>query len=528
MEKHKTGNKTKISDRRRFFEIMEVLSKYGLSYIFSRFRIRKHPKDRGVRVRKALEELGTTFIKLGQMLSTRYDLLPVDIILELTKLQDDVPPISFVEYQQVLQQAYSSVQEVFLYIEPNPLGAASIAQVHRALLLDGSEVVVKVRRPGIPEQVDRDIQVLKGIASFAQHFPLFRDFDLQGIVEDFGMGVRREMNFLHEAKALERFNRAFRLNDTVFAPVPVMEHCREDVLVMQYIPGIKFSELIAKSAKELPFQVDVPKMVEQGADAMFQQSFVLGFLHGDPHPGNLIATRDGKLFFIDFGQVNLIDKHTRHFLMEMVFAITRRDAELMTQILIEHFPMKNEDFFCTDVKGLFSEYYGKPLSEFNMSEMVLEVFKLIRKYHIQVPSQLLLMGKIILMIESIARRLDPGFNAIAFTENYLQKRWPSLFADRLQELKEMALWKFLMLPRRWNDLEKFFESGKLKMDIQASRVERLLYGLRLSVNSLAVSIIIAALLISINNFKNQTIAYLAVVLLGVFLVYEILFGERRG
>jgi len=520
--------RTGKTGRGRFFEIMELISKYGFSYLFSRLNVKKHPQDRGIRVRKLLEELGPTFIKLGQMLSTRYDLLPLDIIQELVKLQDDVPPISFDRFCAILDERYGDRQKVFLYIQEKPLAAASIAQVHRALLLDGKEAVVKVRRPQAMETVADDVALLMAIAQFSQHFPFFKDFDLSGLIQDFGRSIRRELNFLNEAAALEQFARFFRMNDKIGSPEPYRDLCHEDVLVMEYVPGLRFSELLQLPGDALPFPVDKRSLINAGADSLFQQCFILGFLHADPHPGNLIVTRSGKLYFLDFGQVNVIDRHTRRFLLEMILALTKRDALLLSQILLENFPLKNEDRFLAEIRAMFAKYYGKPLSDFKLSDLLLDEFRIIRKYKIKIPGQLLLMGKVILEIEGIARKMDPSFNAILFMETYLNQRWMSLLADRLNASQEELLWSALMIPRKIQQLSKLFDSGRLNLELDSPKIERKIDGMRKSLNVLAVSIIIAALLIGLNNFKNQTIAYVALAILGTTIIYSILFGERRS
>jgi len=517
----------KKENRKRFFEIIEVFSKYGLGYVFRKFSLKKHPPDRGRRVRLALEELGTTFIKLGQMLSTRYDLLPDDIINELRKLQDEVPPIPFSHCKAVLEESLPNWEEKILYIKEKPQAAASIAQVHRALLLDGTEVVIKVRRPGIKKLVNKDIEVLKSLARFFNHFPVFKDFDLVQIVKEFGISINREMDLYSEAQALEKFNDAFRMNEVIFAPQPNLELSCEKILVMQYIPGIVFTDLLEMSEEEMPLKIDKKKLVWAGADCMCQQAFLIGFLHNDPHPGNLIATRNNRLYFIDFGQVGIIDKSTRRFLLEMVLSMTRRDTEMLTLIVTEHFSVSNPDEFQDEIKLLFSRYYGKPLSEFSMSELVMETFKIIRKYKVQVPPQLLIMGKVILMIESIARKLDPSFNAIKFFEDYMRKRWLSLYTDRMDALEGEYIWNILMSPRKIKNYQKIFESGKIKLEIESNKLERLLHGMRNGLNGLALSTIIAALLISINNFENQIVAYIGVALLGIFVIYELITDERR-
>jgi ubiquinone biosynthesis protein len=507
---------------------MELLSKYGFSYLFSRIKVKKHPEDRGYRIRKLLEELGPTFIKLGQMLSTRYDILPVDIIQELVKLQDNVPPIGFEEYCSVLDEKYKKRESVFLYIQEKPLGTASIAQVHRAILSNGKEVVVKVRKPGAKETVKNDVVLLANFAQFAQHFPFFKDFDLIGLIEDFGRSIAHELDFMNEVNALEQFRQSFRMNELVKAPEPFKELCYENILVMEYVPGIRFSELLTIPFEELPYPVDKSALVNAGADCLFQQCFILGFLHADPHPGNLIVTREGKLYFIDFGQVTVIDKHTRRFLLEMIIALTKRDAILLSQLLLESFPLENEDHFITDIRSMFAKYYGKSLSDFKLSELLLEEFKTIRKYRIKIPGQLLLMGKVILEIEGIARNLDPSFNAIRFMESYLNKRWISLLSDRYSAANEEILWSALMLPRKIQQLSKLFDSGKVNLEISSPKIERKIDGMRKSVNILAISIIIAALVIGLNNFENQTVPYIALAVLGVTIIYGILFGERRN
>ncbi|MDN5359525.1 MAG: ubiquinone biosynthesis protein [Thermotogaceae bacterium] len=520
-------NISRKSNRNRFFQIIEVFSKYGLGYLFRKISLKKHPVDRGIRIRHALEELGTTFIKLGQMLSTRYDILPVDIINELRRLQDDVPPIKYTDFMMQLKESIPEWENHFLYIQEKPLAAASIAQVHRALLFDGTEVVIKIRRPGIQKIVQTDIEVLRNMANFVKRFPVFKDFDLENLVNEFGLAINREMNLFSEAEALKRFNHSFRMNDVIFAPKPYFRLCSESVLVMDYIPGIRFSDLLDMDDDSIPIKIDKSLLVQAGADCMFQQVFMIGFLHNDPHPGNLIATKNNRLYYIDFGQVSVVDKYTRRFLLEMVLALTRRDAEFLTLIITEHFSMDNSDSFSEDVKIMFSKYYGKPLTEFSMSDLIMETFKLIRSYKIHVPGQLLLMGKVILMIEGIARKLDPTFNAIRFTEDYLRTRWISLYSDRMDALEDEFLWNFLMSPRKIKNIQKIFDTGKIKLDIESTRIERILHGLMNGLNSLAISIVIAALLISIKNFDNQFLAYAGVFILGIFVIYEFLTEGRR-
>jgi len=521
-------NPTNHRYRKRFFEIIEVFSKYGMAYIFKRFRNKKkHPFDRGERIRNILEELGPTFIKFGQMLSTRNDLLPNDIIQELVKLQDEVPadPFSYIFKETLKSDKY--FLEKFEYINKNPIGSASIAQVYKAKLENGEDVVIKVRRPGIKEIVMEDIEVLKHIANIVQYLPQFRDINLNSIVEEFGKSMFMEMDFIKEIVSMKKFNDLFRNNDHIYAPFPYEELSSDNIIVMQFIKGDKFTDVLRNNIERNYSLKEKEELLFWGADSLYQQAFTIGFLHSDPHPGNLIISPDRKLYFVDFGQVTYIDKHTRRTLLELLISITRRDPEMLATIIIDNFYCKDEDGLTEDIKIMFSRYYGKPLADFSMSQMFFEIFEIIRKRKVTVPPQLLLLSKMILLLESNAKKLKGDFNAIEFTEEFFKQRWLSILFDRVQEIKEESVWDFLLLSRNTRNVKKIFDSGRIKLEIEVPKVEKIMMALKFAMNSLAVSIIIAALLISINNFENQILAYIGVTILGLFVIYEFISEGRK-
>lgn len=520
-----------MKNRNRSPEIIRVIkafSRNGLGYAFRPVTFkRKHPKDRGIKIRKTLEELGTTYIKLGQLLSTRYDLFPQDILEELAKLQDSVPPFSFSKFQEILTGAFGDIGNYFIYIQEEPLASASVAQVHRALLLDGTEVVIKLRRPDIVEPVRRDIEALKIVASFIQRFPLFKDVDIVGIVEDFGKAMERELNFLNEYKSLNEFNIFFESDKSIFAPIPFREMTRENVLVTEYIPGIRFSELVRLPESALPFKVDKKELTLTVADSLFQQIFTFGFLHSDPHPGNLIVTSTKRIYYLDFGQISRIDSGTRDFIMEYFISLARRDSKLLTSALVERFSLVSPDLFEEEMKHMFGDYYGRPLKEINMTQFVSKAFRVIRKHRVRLPSALMLMTRVILMAEGIGHMLNPDFNIFDFMKDFfLKKQLNTILKEQFNELWENILWNAILFPRRIRSIERILD-GQFIIEIYSPGTIRLLSNLVRAFKGLAAAIIVGSILMSLENYKDTLIPYMAVFILAIYITYELIFGGRR-
>lgn len=347
------------------------------------------------------------------------------------------------------------------------------------------------------------------------------------IIEEFGKAIFKEMDFIKEAQNMNKFNELFRNNDHIFAPMTYEEFSDENIIVMEYIRGNKFSELINGKDKHIFSFEQKENLLNWGADSLFQQVFIIGFLHSDPHPGNLIFSEEEKIYFVDFGQVSIIDKYTRRVLLELLIAVTRRDSQLLASIISENFYSGDEDGLNEDIKKLFSKYYGKPLSEFSLSEMFINIFDIIRRRKVAVPPQLLIMSKIILLLESNAKKLKEDFNTIEFTESFFRRRWASILYDRMEQMKEEAVWDILMAPRNAQKIKKVIDSGKIKLEMEMPKIEKIMIALKFALNSLAISIIIASLLISINNFENQILAYLGVAILGLFVIHEFISEGRK-
>lgn len=508
-------------------KVIRTFSRNGLAYLFKRVRIRKkQPADRGARFRKSLEELGPTYVKLGQMLSTRYDVMPKDIIDELQKLQDNVPAFPYKAVIQMLDEEYGDHKKVFRSIEAKPLASASIGQVHRARLLTGEDVVIKVRRPRITEIINGDIVTLKGVAKFGERMPFFEGRELYSLVREFSKNIKKELNLQNEAKAMARFNRAFARDKMIFAPRPYLDLCRPNILVMDYVDGIRFSDLLKRGYKP-PFKVSKKKLVKALANSMLEMVFIHGFVHGDPHPGNLIVTKRGELCYLDFGAIVEVDPEMQRFFLEFLVAMTKRDAELLSEIMSDNFYVHEQDTYVDDIKVMFSKYHGLPLSEIDLGEIMTENFRINRKHQILIPPQIFLIGKVILLLEGVGRKLDPDFDFIGFLKDYFtRKRVVAIMKDRFLQLQEDSLWKAFMLPRRLNKLEKLLTGG-VNVQMNLPKIERRMDLFIKAVNALALAVIMAGLIMSIDKFPYPIIVQFIIMILSIYILFHLLNSYRK-
>ena len=378
--------------------------------------------SRPVHLRLALEELGTTFIKLGQILSTRADLLPPDYLAELTKLQDAAPPVPFEAIQETLiAELGEPIEKVFAEFTPEPLAAASIGQAHAATLSDGTEVVVKIRRPGVVEQVNEDLEILKELASTASRHWEFADrYDLVGLVEEFSQTLRSELDYIREGHSAERFALNFADDPGIHVPRVFWETTTSRVLTLERIRGIKIN--------------DLEGLDEQGTDrrslAKYATNVVLkmvcedGFFHADPHPGNFFIEPNGAIGLIDFGMVGVLDERTQERLADLLIGINQQDADRLVDVFLDlGVTRKRIDRVAVrrDVEHLLSTYWGLPLGELKITDLLNDIFAAMRRHHMHLPSNLALLFKTVIMIEGLGVTLDPDFHLTAVLAPYAER-----------------------------------------------------------------------------------------------------------
>jgi len=380
---------------------------------------------RGQRVREALEELGPVFVKFGQLLSTRPDLIPEDIATELVKLQDKVPPFSSDVARSVIEAAYgNTIEGHFQSFENDPIASASVAQVHLAELHDGSEVVVKVLRPGIEKTINHDLELLYAMASLAERYwsqgPRLRPVD---IVEDYDETIHDELDLMREAANASQLRSNFEHSDLVYVPKVYWDHTQRGVLVMERIHGIPIRDIdVIKAAG-----IDMRKLAHDGVEIFFTQAFRDGFFHADMHPGNIFISDTGQYRAVDFGIVGTLGETDKRYLATMFLGFFNRDYH---EVAAAHLragwvpPETRVEEFEAAIRTVCEPIFARPISEISFGKFVVRLFQTARRFNMPIQPQLVLLQKTLLQIEGLGRQLYPQLDLWDTAKPYLE-RWMS-------------------------------------------------------------------------------------------------------
>jgi ubiquinone biosynthesis protein len=516
----------RLKHMRRYRHIMAVLMKYGFQEVtdaigervkgrMGRSAVSPHIKaaarghTRAVRLRMAFEELGPTFIKFGQLLSTRPDLISEEFSQELEKLQDQVPPIAADKIVAVVEEELGrEVGEVFREFDRVPLAAGSIAQVHRAVLHDGRQVAVKVRRPGIVQLIHTDFEILENIAHFIKSTLLAHEgVDPQRMVREFGEAVFKEVDLANERRNQQRFVIHFANDPAIHVPAVYEEYCTPSVLTMEYIQGVKATDKEGMRAAGLD-----PKVVAaRGADFVMKQIFEHGFFHSDPHPGNLFVLQDNVLAPLDFGQVARLTSQDRHMLTDVVLAVVDSEAPRMVRALqrADLFGDETSELQVTrDLEYLLSSYSHLPLKDIPFNQLIVESFEILRKHHVRPPAEFTLMLKSLATVEGFAIGLDEGFQIADHLKPYAKKlSMEGLEPQNLLKSAKKAMWDagdmLSHLPGDVNAIIGKFKSGKFQMRVQHEHLEHLTHTIDKSSNRISFALITAAILIASSMLVSQ-------------------------
>ncbi len=450
------------------------------------------------RIRLVLEELGPTFVKLGQLASTRSDLLPEHIIAELVKLQDQVPPFSAAESLAIIEQEFGMpASELLAQFEEVPIAAASIGQVHKGRLTTGEAVAIKIQRPGVVPQVERDLDILKNLTVTAQkHWPWVNRYQIPQMVEEFSRSITAELDYSIEGRNMEKIRRQFIGSEEICIP-GVHWHCSTSkVLTMDYVEGIHLNRL----AELRQGGFDSKEIAERLVNAMFEQIFTGGHFHADPHPGNLLATLDGKLAFIDFGMIGRLSPEMRDHLSSLVIALMRRSNEGMLRAILRMGLLddtRDMDSLRTDLERLHDRYYDIPFSEISIGEALNDLFATAQRHRIVLPPDLLLLGKALLTLEGVAISLDPQLRILDLAEPYGKKLLREKFGSR--RLGKQLIGGAVDLaealtevPQQVNRLFTLLGKGKVKMEMSVPEMEHFLKKLDQIGNRLSFSIVLLA------------------------------------
>ncbi|MEM4255282.1 MAG: AarF/UbiB family protein [Candidatus Norongarragalinales archaeon] len=453
----------------------------------------------GIRLRRALEDLGPTFVKLGQLLATRTDFFPPDVIRELEKLVDEVNPVSFATVKSVLREEYGDYSKIFKHIEEKPLASASIAQVHKATLHNGKRVVIKVQRPNITVKIESDLQVLLDLAGFLEsNFPESRFYTPTEIVQDFAKNLRRELDFLHEMRNAIKFRKNFEGDGEVYAPLVYPEYCTRRVLVEEHIEGVKLLQI-----QPYPLQRR-KKIVEAGARSLVKQVLVHGFFQADPHYGNIIVMKNDGIGVVDFGMMGFIDSKTRETTTDFFISLIEKDTEKLVDYFMGVGALpKDADVsaFREDLGEVIEQYYNVPISQMHLDEVIRDLTDIVREYKVRMHPKSMLLMRMLVTLEGIGRKLYPQFNTIEVAKpvvkglveerkkplTVLKKSWSSL-----NEIAEAAS----KIPVQFSGVLGRAEQGNLSLNIQHYGLHEPISELDRTINKVSLSLIVAALIVA--------------------------------
>jgi len=500
-----------VSRFRRYGQIADVLVKYGFGIAIDelvpgvrkwKFFQKHFPEKRPVyeRMRLAIEELGPTFIKFGQIASTRTELLPPELIEELHKLQDRVAPVPFSQVKPVFEEYCGCTEEVFSHIEEEPIGSASIALVYRGELRDGTKVALKVQRPHIAETIEKDLVILHNLAKRVEAvFPDLRVYNPTGMVQDFASQIRKELDFVRDGKNADRLGHNMRGMPGVRCPKIYWKYSGPRLLVMEYVEGVRVDDLEGIRA----FGLNPREIGKRGFYAYMKQIFEDGFFHGDPHPGNLVVTQRGDLVFLDFGIMGIIRPEKRHTFSNLLLAILENDVDLMIRSLErlgvrvkpDHLDSLRDDLFIS-----LMDYSEFELKDVNFSRVIQEITTVMRRYNMQVPMTLMLMLKVIMMVADIGKSLDPEFSFSSYVSPYMEELEEKDYAGReivrrARQSATMALEGVFELPMNLNNILKRFSTGAIKFEVAEADLQRVQHIMDRSSDRVLVGLITAALVV---------------------------------
>jgi ubiquinone biosynthesis protein len=500
----------------RWGEILTILSKYGLAGWIGRFDlplIKGFLKardgealghlSRETRIRLAIEELGPTFIKLGQILSTRPDQVGMPLARELQKLQTSVACDDPAVVRQTIEDELGKpLDELFDDFDSTPLASASIGQAHRARLTMGEDVVVKVQHAGIRRRMEIDLDILAGLANLADAIPELRPYRPQATVAEFRRVVRRELDFAREARNLQQFARDFSRTPHVRIPKLYPDLSTARVLTMEWLDGARLSD---PAVHQLP-NVDLRKVTRHGAEMYLEMIFNHGFYHGDPHPGNLVVLEGGAIGLLDFGMVARLDESLREDIEDMLIAIVTQDAQRLTSLVMRLGaapPGLDESALSVDLSEFVSHYANQPMDAFDLAGALSEMIEIIQRYHIALPSSFAMLIKVLVMLEGTARLLEPNFSLMELIEPYQKK----MLLRRLSPARQMRKMRRIygeveqlaeILPRRLRDILQQVDAGKFDVHLDHR-------GLEPSVNRLALGMLTSALILGSSLLISQNV-----------------------
>ena len=498
----------------RLSEIAQVAVKHGFGYFFERHRLTdlfpwigrdgtdQLPSERGRHLREMLDELGPTFVKFGQLLSTRPDIVPPDIVVELQKLQDDVRPVPFSDVERVIREELGlTIEQAFAHFDETPTAAASIGQVHHALLPNGDRVAVKVQRPNAPRQIESDIALLYQAARLAKERVRALDFiDVEQIVDEFARSIRGELDYRAEARNAEVFRRNFAGNLEVRIPRVYWSYTRQRVLVLELLVGTQLADLDVTRLSQAQRRHLAYRIAETWMTMIFRH----GFFHGDPHPANVFVLDDsGAIGLVDFGQVGKLtdedmSKLTRLFIdaaNERVEALPRRLAELGVR-----YPRDREEEFAGLLREVYYRYYGVGLAEIDPLQVIREAFDIIYKLNLRLPTRFVLLDKAIATLASVGIEMYPDFNVFEVAKPYarnlmIERFSPERILSRAQKESTEIARIAAAMPYQLYDFLEQIRDGQIEVGFVHKGLDDFMHKVDVAFNRLVIALIVVGGLI---------------------------------
>lgn len=553
----------RIRHLQRYQEIINAFIRNGFTYfvknlgLLEMFSSRKkwsseeqasQHKSLGERVRSFLEDLGPSFVKLGQLASTRPDLFPEEVIKELEKLQDGVPPFPFSDVEEIIEAELGQpISDLFLSFDEQPLAAASIGQVHRAVLHDNRHVAIKVQRPNIQGIFETDLEIIYDLARLAEsRFTWAANHQICELVHELSESLKKELDYENEARNAEKLARNFSDDDTLFVPSIYWEYTTRKVLTMDFVEGIKINDV--KQLSESTY--DRKEIAKQFANIILKQVLMDGYFHGDPHPGNVIVLRDGHIALIDFGLMGKLDPHLKYQFASLVIAIQRQSTDGVIRALsqMDLIPVDADMAkLRSDIDDLSDKYYRVALSEIRIGEALNDLFSIAYEHSIQFPADFTLLGKTMLTMEGIVERLDPNLNimklADPFGKQLLKERYdPKNIAQRMWTNTTEAAEEIIKFPKNLRELTTFIKKGKLRfevtipqLDLFLAKIDKIGNRLSYSIVLLSFSIIMVGLIIGTSIGHDSAlfwrlpvveIGFIIATLMVIWLLYSIFRSGR--
>lgn len=534
----------------RLREIGAVIVKHGWGHIAARFGLARmlHLKSRGEkadatpeRMIQVIQELGPTFIKLGQVLSTRPDILPEPYIAELTKLQDTANTVPIDQVKSIIKEELGEpVETLFAFFDETPLAAASLGQVHAAMLHDGTNVIVKVQRPNIRDIIERDIDIMYTVSRFLERkWDRVKTYALTEIVDEFAITIREELDYTIEANNTERLREILSREKNVRVPKVFWNLVTKRVLTLEWIDGIKITDIDRLKS----MNVDLAQLASTLSSVMFKQLFIDGFFHSDPHPGNLLVTPDHSIVLIDAGQVRQLDAETRTGLLRLLIAFEHQDTHRFAEEIVELGITRGEvdlPALTQDLEKVLRQFYNMPAQAMNIGNIMARVMDVSARHKIRLPVGFAVIGKVFANIDGINRMLDPNFNFTAAIRPYISRAVrvelspDDLLAEIYRSLIGIKRLLFGM-PDHLHQLLHKAVAGSLRLEFKHKGLEELESRLDKITNRLSFALIVGAIIIGssiivvsdsqpegVHGLPIGLIGYIIATVMGMWLLVSIL------